>query len=91
MGAYVNSRGITMVASIAAAMVIACNGWLVMQTVIESVPPAWMTLASVLALGAVGLLAYLAIVPLRFVRATSAEPTRQRTGSDGQSPECQPL
>ena len=91
MGAYVNSRGITMVASIAAAMVIACNGWLVMQTVIESVPPAWMTLASVLALGAVGLLAYLAIVPLRFVRATSAEPTRQPTGSDGRSAECQPL
>jgi len=91
MGAYVNSRGITIVASIAAAMVIACNGWLVMQTVIESVPPAWMTLASVLALGAVGLLAYLAIVPLRFVRATSAEPTRQTTGSDGRSAECQPL
>ena len=91
MGAYVNSRGITMVASIAAAMVIACNGWLVMQTVIESVPPAWMTLASVLALGAVGLLAYLAIVPLRAVGLSSDKPMREMTGSDEQSAECQPL
>jgi manganese transport protein len=91
MGAYVNGRGIMIVASIAAAMVIACNGWLVMQTVNESVPPAWMMLASVLAIGAIGLLAYLAIVPLRAVGLSSDKPMREMTGSDEQSAECQPL
>ena len=91
MGAYVNGRGITIVASIAAAMVIACNGWLVMQTVAESVPPGWMTLASGLALGAVGLLGYLAVVPLRSIGESSAKPMRETPRSDEQSPECQPL
>ena len=72
-------------------MVIACNGWLVMQAVTESVPPAWMMVASVLALGAVGLLGYLAIVPLRLAGPSSAAPAREMAGNDEQSPECQPL
>ena len=74
MGAHVNARTITVVGAIAASLVIACNGWLVVQTVTEHLAPALMALAAVVGLGAAGLLAYLAITPLRAPDGPFAEP-----------------
>ena len=91
MGAYVNSRSVTFVAGCAAALVIVCNGWLVLQTASERMPPGWVLVATVFAIGAAGLLAYLAVAPLRRPDISSDEPLLALAGPDDHSPECQPL
>ena len=65
MGAYANSRWITLVGGVVSALVIACNGWLVIQAVGESLPPLATVFATAFGLAAAALLAYLAVVPLR--------------------------
>jgi manganese transport protein len=65
MGAYANARTVTLVAMVAAALIIACNAWLVMQTIGADLPPALIVGLGVLAAGGLALLGYLAFVPLR--------------------------
>ena len=91
MGEYVNARVVTVVAGVAAALVIACNGWLVLQTAADNLPPILMSFAFALALAAAGLLAYLAWVPLRAPDDSFDEPLRDLLPQRERSPECQPL
>ena len=91
MGEYVNARVVTVVAGVAAALVIACNGWLVLQTAADNLPPILMSFAFALALAAAGLLAYLALVPLRAPDDSFDEPLRDLLPRRERSPECQPL
>ena len=91
MGEYVNARAISIVAGVAAALVIACNGWLVMQTAVDHLPPSLMIFAMTLGLGAAGLLAYLALVPLRVPDDSFDEPLRDVLPPQEGSPEYQPL
>ena len=91
MGEYVNARVVTVVAGVAAALVIACNGWLVLQTAADNLPPILMSFAFALALAAGGLLAYLAVVPLRAPDDSFDEPLRDLLPQRERSPECQPL
>ena len=90
MGEYVNTRAVSVVAGVAAALVIACNGWLVMQTAGDHLPPSLMIFAMTIGLGAAGLLAYLALVPLRAPDDSFDEPLRdvlrRREGSPGYQP-----
>jgi manganese transport protein len=65
MGAHANARAINTAAWIAATLIVACNAWLVVQTLGEH---ASKILAVALAVGGVaglGLLVYLAVAPLR--------------------------
>jgi manganese transport protein len=91
MGEYVNARAISIVAGVAAALVIACNGWLVMQTAVDHLSPSLMIFAMTLGLGAAGLLAYLALVPLRVPDDSFDEPLRDVLPRQEGSPEYQPL
>ena len=91
MGEHVNSRAVAIVAGLAAVVVIACNGWLVMQTALDHLPPVLMTFAVALAVGAGGLLAYLALVPLRLPNDSFSEPLSDVVPRRAGSPECQPL
>ena len=91
MGEYVNTRAVSVVAGVAAALVIACNGWLVMQTAGDHLPPSLMIFAMTIGLGAAGLLAYLALVPLRAPDDSFDEPLRDVLPRRGGSPEYQPL
>lgn len=65
MGAYANRPTITALASIAAALVIACNAWLVVDTIADRLPAGMVAAAVGLCAGALLLLAYLAFAPLR--------------------------
>jgi manganese transport protein len=91
MGEYVNTRAVSVVAGVAAALVIACNGWLVMQTAGDHLPPSLMIFAMTIGLGAAGLLAYLALVPLRAPDDSFDEPLRDVLPRREGSPEYQPL
>ena len=72
--------------SIAAGLVIACNGWPVMQTIGDDLPP-----PLVIGAGGAGLLACLAIVPLRALNETLADPQRDALRPRGRSSQGQPL
>ena len=76
MGAYVNSRTVTAVAAVAATLIIACNGWLVVEAIGGELPPLVAGLAFALGLCALGFLTYLAVVPLRAPDDAFAEPLR---------------
>jgi manganese transport protein len=91
MGAYVNARTITGAAAIAAALVIACNAWLVVQTVTDHLPPALMAMALVTGSAAVALLAYLAVTPLRAPDEAFVEPLRDPFQGSPQRIEARPL
>jgi manganese transport protein len=91
MGAYVNARTITGAAAIAAALVIACNAWLVVQTVTDHLPPALMAMALVTGVAAVALLAYLAVTPLRAPDEAFVEPLRDPFQGSPQPIEARPL
>jgi manganese transport protein len=91
MGAYVNARTITGAAAIAAALVIACNAWLVVQTVTDHLPPALMAMALVPGFAAVALLAYLAVTPLRAPDEAFVEPLRDPFQGSPQPIEARPL
>ena len=65
MGAYASSRKATVVASIAAGLIILCNGWLVMQTIGGNRGVVPMLCLATLGIAALALLGYLALVPLR--------------------------
>jgi manganese transport protein len=91
MGAYVNARTITGAAAIAAALVIACNAWLVVQTVTDHLPPALMAMALVTGFAAVALLAYLAVTPLRAPDEAFVEPLRDPFQGSPQPIEARPL
>jgi manganese transport protein len=91
MGAYVNARTITGAAAIAAALVIACNAWLVVQTVTDHLPPALMAMALVTGSAAVALLAYLAVTPLRAPDEAFVEPLRDPFQGSPQPIEARPL
>ena len=91
MGAYVNARTITGAAAIAAALVIACNAWLVVQTITDHVPPALMAVALAVGIAAVALLAYLAVTPLRAPDEAFVEPLRDPFRGSPQPIEARPL
>ena len=91
MGAYVNARTITGVAAIAATLVIACNAWLVVQTITEHLPPALMAMALVVGIAAVALLAYLAVTPLRAPDEAFVEPLRDPFQDSPEPIEARPL
>jgi hypothetical protein len=91
MGEYVNTRAVSVVAGVAAALVIACNGWLVMQTAVDHLPRSLIIFATTIGLGAAGLLAYLALVPLRAPDDSFDEPLRDVRPRREGTPEYQPL
>jgi manganese transport protein len=91
MGAYVNARTITGVAAIAATLVIACNAWLVVQTITDHLPPALMAMALVVGIAAVALLAYLAVTPLRAPDEAFVEPLRDPFQDSPEPIEARPL
>jgi len=92
MGAYVNSRAVTAVAAIAATLIIACNGWLVVEAIGGHLPPLAAALAIALGLCALGLLVYLAVVPLRAPDDAFAEPLRDVMPRGAtETTQCQPL
>ena len=64
MGEYVNSRLVSSVAGIAATLIIACNAWLVFETIGRGMSTRLMATVVVVAIAAVGLLLYLAMTPL---------------------------
>ncbi|HVO89006.1 MAG TPA: Nramp family divalent metal transporter [Casimicrobiaceae bacterium] len=74
MGAYASGWRVALLASIAALGILACNAWLVVQTLGDELPPAWLPIAGTLGVATLGLIVYLAVAPLRaqsaeFVRA----------------------
>jgi uncharacterized membrane protein (UPF0136 family) len=89
MGPYANRRAVTLLAAVAAAVIIACNGWLVVATLGTGLGVA--AFVSVAALGAAGLalLGYVAIVPLR-LRALD-EMSSHRASAHARSAQYQPL
>ena len=91
MGAYVNARTITGAAAIAAALVIACNAWLVVQTITDHLPPALMAMALVVGIAAAALLAYLAVSPLRAPDEAFVEPLRYPFQGNPERIEARPL
>jgi manganese transport protein len=66
MGAYANRRLVTSAAALAAALVIACNAWLVVQTLALHGGPAMLAVIATLGVAGTFLLGYLAFAPLRF-------------------------
>jgi manganese transport protein len=90
MGSYANRRSVSAVAASVAALVIACNGWLVVQTIRDSLSPAWMALATVSGVAAIGLLVYLAVAPIRSPDGASVGPLRDVFSLGDASPECRP-
>jgi manganese transport protein len=76
MGAYVNARAVTAIAAIAATLIIACNGWLVVESIGERLSPLLAAVALAFGIAAVTLLIYLARVPLRAPDEAFAEPLR---------------
>jgi manganese transport protein len=65
MGARASGAFVSAIAAVAALLVIACNAWLVVQTFgVQRGTAMWMLLAALL-VGALALLAYLAVAPLR--------------------------
>jgi len=91
MGAYANARIVTIAAWIASALVIACNGWLVVQTLGGDLAPLWMAFLSTIGVAALALLVYLALVPLRPIDARIKTPSRIPATRDERAPQCQPL
>jgi hypothetical protein len=92
MGEYVNRRVVTAIAAVAAALVIACNGWLVMEAIGGSLSPIAIGLAIALGIAAVALLSYLALAPIRAPDDSFAEPLREPLRRrDDASPKYQPL
>jgi manganese transport protein len=89
MGAYANSRTITAFSSIAALLIIACNGWLVVQTVGADRGLVTTACLAMLGTGALALLVYLALAPLRSDEADAGEASRA-TGN-ATSAQYQPL
>ena len=91
MGAYANSRAITALAWIAALMIIACNAWLVMQTLTAHLTATLAAAIAVFGFGAAVLLVYLAFAPLRAVDDSVVEPLRDLVPRQARPPQCQPL
>jgi manganese transport protein len=91
MGAYATSRAIITLAWIAAVMIIACNAWLVMQTLTEHLTPALAAAFGAFGVGAAGLLVYLAFAPLRALDERTVEPLRDLLPRPERSAQCQPL
>jgi len=71
--------------------VIACNAWLVVQTITEHLPPALMAMALVVGIAAVALLAYLAVTPLRAPDEAFVEPLRDPFQDSPEPIEARPL
>jgi manganese transport protein len=65
MGEYVNLPWWTFAAWVASGLAIACNAWLVVQTVGGAIAAGWVVVVGVVAVGGLGLLGYLALAPLR--------------------------
>jgi manganese transport protein len=65
MGARASGAFVSAIAAVAALLVIACNAWLVVQTLGAHRGPAMSILLAALLVGALALLAYLAVAPLR--------------------------
>jgi manganese transport protein len=65
MGPYANRRAITLLAAVAAAVIIACNGWLVVATLGTGLGTATFVLLAALGGAGLVLLGYVAVVPLR--------------------------
>ena len=90
MGAYANRRSVTLLASVAAAAIIACNVWLVMSAIGNGHGFGTLIVVSALAGAALALLVHIAIVPLRTSAAIGC------TSLDvplpgGRSPQSRPL
>ncbi len=77
MGAYANAPVVTALASIAAVLVIACNAWLVVDTIADRLPDGMVAAAIGLGAAALLLLAYLAFAPLRLRDGPSDVPIRE--------------
>jgi len=71
MGEHATTPGWMIAAAVASLLAIACNAWLVFDVIGGRLPSAWMPLALIVALAALGLLAYLALARLRFASATA--------------------
>ena len=65
MGARASGAFLSAIAAVAAVIVIACNAWLVVQTLGGQRGPAMSIVLAALFVGALALLAYLALAPLR--------------------------
>jgi len=91
MGAYVNSRTITTIASIATVLVIACNGWLVVQAIGAHRDVAVTACVAMLGAGALAFLVYLALTPLRLSEAGTGEGSSDQVDAHAASAQCQPL
>jgi len=67
MGEHASPPWLAAIATIAAVLVIACNGWLVVASVADVLEGAWAVLAAALAIPALALLVYLGCAKLRYV------------------------
>ena len=90
MGAYANSRTITAFASIAALLIIACNGWLVVQTIGANHGLMATACLALLGAGALALLGYLALTPLRSGEAGTSEVSPAPATGNATSAQYQP-
>jgi manganese transport protein len=68
MGTHASGPTVVTLAWGAALIVIACNAWLVVQTIGDRLPAGWMPVCVLVAAAALGLLLYLAFAPLRPAR-----------------------
>ena len=91
MGAYANSRTITAFASIAALLIIACNGWLVVQTIGANHGLMATACLALLGAGALAVLGYLALTPLRSGEAGTSEVSPAPATGNATSAQYQPL
>jgi manganese transport protein len=91
MGAYANSRTITAFASFAALLIVACNAWLVVETIGADRGPAVAGCLALLGAAALALLGYLALAPLRSEEARTGEWPRDPATCNSASAQYQPL
>ena len=89
MGARASGPFVTVLATLAAAVVIACNAWLVVQT-LGSASGALSLVFGVAFAAALALLAYLSLAPLR-MREQAGAITPDRVSAEQLSPEQRPL
>jgi manganese transport protein len=91
MGARASGAFVSAIAAVAALVVIACNGWLVVQTLGAQSNAALSTMLAVLFVGALALLSYLALAPLRTSDRALAALPNDALPRPGQLREPRPL
>ena len=90
MGAYANRRSLTLLASGAAALILACNGWLVIAGLGDRADRVTLVVVATVGAAAIGLLVFVALVPLRTRGADDAS-SLDRTRRDDRASQYQPL